>query len=156
MGIEIERKFLVRDDAWKRGASGLRYCQGYISRGSGATVRVRTRAGQGFLTIKKHDGEITYMEYEYEIPHTEAQEMLAKICVQPVIVKDRFRIVVEGFVWEVDEFMGENRGLVVAEIELEHPEQVFPLPGWIGPEVSGDPKYSNASLVSYPYSRWQE
>lgn len=156
MGIEIERKFLVKNDTWKKGASGIRYCQGYICRGGGATVRVRTCAGLGYLTIKKHGGEITHMEYEYEIPFAEAREMLAKICIQPLIDKERYRIVHEGFVWEVDEFMGENSGLVVAEIELEYPGQVFPLPGWIDREVSGDPKYYNASLVSYPYSRWPE
>ncbi len=156
MATEIERKFLVRDDSWKKGATGERCCQGYICPGSGVTVRVRVRGRLGFLTVKGGGSGISRQEYEYEIPLRDAREMLETLCVKPLIVKNRYLIRHEGFVWEVDEFLGENSGLVIAEIELEHPEQVFLLPDWIDREVSGDPRYYNASLVANPYLNWRD
>ena len=150
MGIEIERKFLVTGTAWKENATAVPCCQGYLCPGSGVTVRVRTMGGQGFLTVKGRGDGLARPEYEYEIPLAEAREMLATLCVKPLIVKERYRVVHGGLVWEVDEFAGENRGLVLAEVELAQPEQAVSLPDWVGREVSGDSRYYNASLVSNP------
>jgi adenylate cyclase len=154
MGIEIERKFLVTGSEWKTVAQGVRCCQGYLCPGSGVTVRVRIMGAEGFLTVKGRGEGLSRREYEYEIPLVEAREMLDALCPGPLITKKRYRISYAGQVWEVDEFDGENRGLVLAEVELAHPDQEISLPGWVGREVSGDPRYYNASLVTNPYSRW--
>lgn len=156
MGTEIERKFLVRGTAWRIDATGVRYCQGYLSLSAARTVRVRTCGDRGFLTVKGPVNGLVRREYEYEIPLQDAREMLEMLCEKPLIIKDRYKIGHEGFVWEVDQFHGENSGLVLAEIELENPGQDVPLPDWIAGEVSGDSRYSNASLVRYPYSQWQD
>lgn len=156
MGTEIERKFLVRGTAWRIDATGVRYCQGYLNLSAARTVRVRTFGDRGFLTVKGPVNGLVRREYEYEIPLQDAREMLEMLCEKPLIIKDRYKIGHEGFVWEVDQFYGENRGLVLAEIELEKPGQDVPLPDWIAGEVSGDSRYSNASLVRYPYSQWQD
>ena len=134
----------------------MAYCQGYLCLGSGSTVRVRTCGCRGYITVKGAGAGMVRREFEYEIPFPDAKEMLEEVCAKPLIVKDRYRIVHKGFTWEVDLFHGANEGLVIAEIELETPEQVFPLPEWIGREVTGDPRYFNASLVKYPYSQWKE
>jgi len=156
MGTEIERKFLVRGTAWRSGAAGVRYCQGYLSLGAERTVRVRTCGGRGFLTVKGPGEGMARREYEYEIPWRDAREMLEMLCEKPLIIKARYRVGYEGLVWEVDQFHGENSGLVIAEIELEHQGQDVPLPDWVGKEVSGDPRYYNASLVRHPYSQWKD
>jgi adenylate cyclase len=156
MGIEIERKFLVRGIAWKENVTASHCCQGYLCPGSGVTVRVRTMGEQGFLTVKGRGTVLVRQEFEYAIPLADARELLDTLCVKPLIIKDRFRVEHEGLVWEVDEFAGENRGLVLAEVELTRPDQPVRLPDWVGMEVSGDPRYYNASLVSNPYTRWQE
>ncbi|MHB8811019.1 MAG: CYTH domain-containing protein [Desulfobulbaceae bacterium] len=156
MGIEIERKFLVIGTAWKEKATPVACRQGYLCPGSGVTVRVRTMGGRGFLTVKGPGAGLARPEYEYEIPVDEAGEMLDLLCVKPLIVKERYRVVHDGLVWEVDEFGGENRGLVLAEVELAHPDQAVSLPAWVGREVSGDPRYYNASLAGNPYVRWGE
>ena len=155
MATEIERKFLVKDDSWKKDVTGERYRQGYLCPGSGVSVRVRIRGQRALLTVKGGASGISRAEYEYEIPLEDGLEMLDSLCVKPLIVKDRYRIEYGGFVWEVDEFLGENSGLVIAEIELARPEQDFPVPAWIDREVSGDPRYYNASLVSNPYVNWR-
>jgi len=156
MGIEIERKFLVAGTSWQEKATAVRCCQGYLCPGSGITVRVRTMGEQGWLTVKGRGEGLVRREYEYPISVTEAREMLAEVCVKPLIVKDRYRVEHDGLVWEVDVFAGENSGLVLAEVELAHPDQAISLPGWVGREVSGDPRYFNAALVGNPYSRWRE
>ncbi|MHB8790397.1 MAG: CYTH domain-containing protein [Desulfobulbaceae bacterium] len=156
MGVEIERKFLVAGTAWQENATAIRCCQGYLCPGSGVTVRVRTMDEQGWLTVKGRGEGLVRREYEYPIPVAEAREMLVEICVKPLIVKDRYRIEHAGLVWEVDVFAGENSGLVIAEVELTHPDQAISLPGWVGREVSGDPRYFNGALVTNPYSRWRE
>lgn len=156
MGIEIERKFLVRGIAWLEGETGVRCCQGYLCLGVERTVRVRTMGGRGLLTVKGPEKDLVRREYEYEIPVADAREMLEAVCEKPLIVKDRYRVVHAGHVWEVDRFHGENSGLVIAEIELAQPGQHVPLPDWVGREVSGDPRYHNASLVRHPYSRWKD
>jgi CYTH domain-containing protein len=154
MGIEIERKFLLTGDAWKELARGTHYRQGYLNSQKERTVRVRTIDASGFLTIKGVSVGATRMEYEYEIPVQDANVLLDEICEKPIIEKNRYRIEFAGFIWEVDEFFGENEGLVVAEIELESEDQQFEKPEWVGEEVSGDPRYFNSSLIKEPYSTW--
>lgn len=155
MATEIERKFLVLGDNWRRLAEGVPYRQAYLNQ-QGPTVRVRTVRDQGYLTIKGPTVNNARLEYEYAIPIADAREMLDRLAVSPVVEKLRYTIEYQGFSWEVDEFSGENSGLIMAEIELEHPEQSFPRPPWIGQEVSGDPRFYNASLARHPFSRWRE
>jgi len=154
MPKEIERKFLVKGDGWRGKAVGKRYRQGYLSLVKERTVRVRTVDDKGFITVKGLSVGASRSEYEYEIPVTDANEMLDRLCERPLIEKTRYRISGAGVVWEVDEFAGENRGLIVAEVELEREDQTFTLPEWAGREVTDDPRYYNANLVAHPYSRW--
>lgn len=156
VSIEIERKFLLANEDWRGLGQGLRYCQGYLCSGEGRTVRVRTVADQGYITIKGATYGISRSEYEYQIPLEEAQDMLATLCYKPLITKIRYCIPVAGFVWEIDEFLEENSGLIVAEIELQKPEQPFFKPAWLGREVTEDPRYRNSSLVQNPYTLWKE
>lgn len=152
MSKEIERKFLVTGDGWKIG-EGTLYRQGYLNTHPERTVRVRTDSGTARITIKGKTVGCTRSEFEYSIPPEDAEALLA-LCEKPVISKHRYRVWVEGLTWEVDEFHGENEGLVLAEIELESEDQEFSLPEWIGPEVTGDPRYYNANLVTHPFSRF--
>jgi CYTH domain-containing protein len=154
MGTEIERKFLVRGEEWRKLAQGISYRQGYLCTEKERTVRVRTVENQGYLTIKGKNNGVSRLEYEYEIPLTEADELLDRLCRKPLITKKRYRITFEGFVWEVDEFFNENSGLIVAEIELECENQPFVKPDWIDQEVSSDIRYYNSSLIDLPYSKW--
>ncbi|RLC06474.1 MAG: adenylate cyclase [Deltaproteobacteria bacterium] len=154
MGIEIERKFLIKDDAWRALAEGTHYRQGYLNSTKERTVRVRTINDKGFLTIKGITTGATRAEYEYEIPHAEATALLDDLCEKPIIEKNRYKIDFAGFVWEVDEFFGENQGLIVAEVELESEDQAFEKPEWIGEEVTGDPKYFNSNLILNPFAKW--
>ena len=154
MAKEIERKFLLAGEGWRALAQGTRYRQGYLSTAKECTVRVRTIGGSGFLTIKGISVGATRNEYEYEIPAADADEMLDDLCTKPIIEKDRYKIPLGGVTWEVDEFLGDNEGLIVAEVELQSEEQTFPKPDWIGEEVTGDPKYFNANLVARPFSTW--
>src|SRR6266700_8433517 len=147
MGTEIERKFLVKGDSWRGQDSGKRYRQGYLSTVKERTVRVRTTGYKGFITIKGMSVGATRSEYEYEIPLADANEMLDRLCERPLIEKTRYRVSHEGLVWEIDEFEGDNRGLIIAEIELKDETQSATLPGLIGQEVTGEPGYSNANLV---------
>jgi adenylate cyclase len=153
MGKEIERKFLVTGDAWRQG-TGTRVRQGYISSDARHSVRVRATPAGAFLTVKGASRGATRSEFEYEIPLEDAEELLESICVKPLIEKVRYRIAHRGLTWEVDEFLGENRGLVIAEIELEREDEEFDRPDWIGEEVTGDPRYYNVNLVANPYSAW--
>lgn len=155
MAKEIERKFLVLGDHWRDLAIGVRYRQGYLLREkTGKTIRIRIVGDQGFLTIKSETTGFTRLEFEYPIPLADAMEMLEKLGDRPQIEKQRYRIPMGDFVWEVDEFFGENAGLIVAEIELNDEAQSFPKPEWIGLEVTRESRYFNASLVDYPYSQW--
>lgn len=154
MGTEIERKFLVTGNAWRKQAVGVSYRQGYLCSSSDRTVRVRIAGDKACLTIKGKSSGISRMEFEYPIPVEEAGIMLVELCEQPIIEKTRYRVDYAGFVWEVDEFLGENAGLLVAEIELAEEDQGFARPPWVGAEVSDDRRYSNAGLVKYPFSRW--
>ncbi|MBW1895020.1 MAG: CYTH domain-containing protein [Deltaproteobacteria bacterium] len=154
MGEEIERKFLVKDDSFKRLSQGSKYRQGYLNSMKERVVRVRTINDNGFLTVKGITTGATRVEYEYEIPVKDADAMLDDLCEKPLIEKNRYKIKFEGFIWEVDEFFGENQGLTVAEIELEREDQPFEKPEWISEEVTGDPKYFNSNLIQNPYSKW--
>lgn len=154
MGIEIERKFLVRDDRWKAKGQGTLLRQGYLSSAPERIVRVRVEGEAAMLTIKGRTTGATRGEWEYAIPLTDAQILLDSLCERPIIEKYRYRISYDGMTWEVDEFLGENAGLVVAEIELDAEDQAFAKPNWIGEEVTHDARYYNANLIRHPYSRW--
>jgi CYTH domain-containing protein len=153
MGREIERKFLVEGDAWRRG-EGVVYRQGYLNTDKHRTVRVRVVGDEGYLTIKGITQGATRREYEYAIPVADATEMLDELCEGPIIEKRRYRIPRGQLVWEVDEFFGDNQGLVVAEVELESEDQPLDKPSWLGKEVTEDSRYYNANLVQHPYSQW--
>lgn len=154
MAIEIERKFLVKGYEWKSLAKGILYRQGYLPTQSGVTVRVRLVDDGAYLTIKSASVGHSRSEYEYPIPWEDAREMLDNLCDRPLIEKIRYKIPHKDLIWEVDEFLGENQGLIIAEVELEQEDSIIELPSWIDREVS-DPKYFNANLVKHPYSRWQ-
>lgn len=154
MAKEVERKFLVLDDSWKEGAAGLVCRQGYLPTRDGITVRVRRIGDQGFLTIKGKTVGISRDEYEYAIPSVDADAILATLVTGHIVEKMRYRIVAEGMVWDVDEFLGENRGLVLAEVELTHELHQVVLPCWVGREVTGDVRYYNAMLAEHPYGAW--
>ena len=154
MGKEIERKFLVKNDSFRSLAKGTSYRQGYLNSAKERVVRVRTIDDKGFLTIKGITTGATRLEYEYEVPLKDADTMLDELCEKPLIEKNRYKISHEGFVWEVDEFFGENQGLICAEVELESEDQAYEKPEWIGEEVTGDPKYFNSNLIQNPYKNW--
>ena len=152
MAKEIERKFLLKNDSWPR-ENVMKYRQGYLNSARERTVRVRIAGDKGYLTIKGIRVGASRPEFEYEIPVEDA-EILLDLCEKPLIEKNRYRVVEGDFTWEIDEFFGENRGLIIAEIELEHEEQEFSIPDWIGKEVTDDPRYYNASLIKNPYKTW--
>jgi adenylate cyclase len=153
VGVEIERKFLVKKDLWRAPDAGLAYRQGYLSRERGRTVRVRRAGERGFLTIKGEAKNLARPEYEYEIPAKDADELLG-MCTGALVEKRRYEVKHEGHVWEVDEFAGDNAGLLVAEIELGSADERFSLPAWVGEEVTDDPRYLNANIAEHPFSRW--
>jgi CYTH domain-containing protein len=155
MGKEIEKKFLILNNDWRHLGTGEPYCQGYLNSEKERTVRVRTIGDRGILTIKGPNIGGVRLEYEYDIPFDEAREMLHELCRKPLIEKTRYKIPFKGFIWEVDEFKGENAGLIFAEIELQHEGQEFAKPSWIGKEVTDDSRYYNANLVKNPYSNWK-
>ncbi len=152
--VEIERKFLVRSDQWREGIHGETICQGYLNSAKERTVRVRISGDRAFLTIKGPKINLTCSEFEYEIPVSEADQMLDELCERPLLKKTRYKILHDGKTWEVDEFHGDNDGLVVAEIELASEDETINHPGWVGKEVTDDPKYFNSSLISKPFSTW--
>jgi adenylate cyclase len=155
MAREIERKFLIRNETWRAVAEEeTLYRQGYLNSSKECTVRVRIAGDRAFLTIKGLTVGATRAEYEYEIPVTDCSEMIEALAEKPIIEKKRSIIHVDGFVWEVDEFLGANKGLIVAELELEDESQSFHKPDWIGEEVTDDPKYYNANLVKNPFTQW--
>jgi adenylate cyclase len=154
MAKEIERKFLVKKDAWPKSGGGKRYRQGYLSIVKERTVRVRTINDKGFITVKGINVGPTRSEYEYEIPYADANEMLERLCQRPLIEKTRYRIPYGDLIWEVDEFEGENRGLVLAEVELENQHQQVSIPEWVDQEVTQDTRYFNNKLVIHPFTKW--
>jgi CYTH domain-containing protein len=153
MGIEIERKFLVRDPSVLQRSTGVAYRQGYLSRDPDRTVRVRLAGDRAFVTIKGRSDGASRAEFEYPIPVADAESLLA-LCEGSLIDKTRYRIEAGALTWEVDVFHGANDGLVVAEVELDAPDQLVDIPDWIGDEVTTDPRYFNASLAAHPYRSW--
>ena len=163
MGTEIERKYLVKPAAWRSQKEllqsklpdiGARYCQGYIPTSNGTTVRLRIVGEQGYLTIKSKTVGHTRAEFEYPIPVQDAKEMLKNLCIKPLIDKYRYKVKIDNLTWEIDEFLGENEGLIIAEVELEDENQEINLPFWIEKEVN-EKKYFNSYLVKHPYSQWK-
>ncbi|MBB5393994.1 CYTH domain-containing protein [Mucilaginibacter sp. AK015] len=156
MPTEIERKFLFDHEKWAAVAkpAGKDYKQGYILSEEKRTVRIRVTGDAAFLTLKGPSAGITRSEYEYQIPVAEGAEILASFAVSG-IQKTRYNVEVAGHTWEVDVFAGENNGLIVAEIELQHEDETFEKPDWIGREVSTDTRYTNAALSVYPYNTWK-
>jgi adenylate cyclase len=154
MATEIERKFLVISDEW-RNAPAMYFCQGYLSRSKERIVRVRVAGARGFLTIKGKSTGASRTEFEYEIPLEDAKQLLA-LCEGPLIEKYRRNLSVAGMLWEVDEFLGDNKGLVIAEIELASEDQAFVVPGWVGEEVTQDARYYNSNLSINPFNCWSD
>lgn len=155
MGIEIERKFLLRGNDWQAEiVAEKRLRQGFLSTDPERTLRVRLADGQGTLTVKGLTRGCRRMEFEYAIPAEEAARMLDELCLRPLIEKTRYEVAHAGMLWEIDVFSGDNAGLVVAEVELSDEGQVFEMPPWVGPEVTGDPRYYNANLIRRPFSSW--
>jgi adenylate cyclase len=155
MATEIERKFLVRSDAWRdRVESASRITQGYLAADPQVTVRVRLRGDQAYLTIKGEAKGISRSEFEYPIPVGDAAAMLHGLCSLPPVDKVRHLLRVGGHLWELDVFEGANAGLVMAEVELAAEDEDFEVPDWAGEEVTGDPRYYNAYLARHPFTRW--
>jgi CYTH domain-containing protein len=154
MPKEIERKFLVKDDSYKKLGKPQHIHQGFLNTERERVVRVRLMDEKAWITIKGLSIGATRQEFEYEIPSVDAKYMIENLCEKPTLEKYRYVIPYEGFTWEVDEFLGDNAGLLVAEIELESEAQTFPLPAWVGEEVTGDDRYYNANLIKNPFKNW--
>ena len=154
MAAEIERKFLLANDGWRGLASPRLIRQGYLTLAPHCIVRARISGPDAWLTVKGVSIDGCRDEYEYAVPLRDAEEMLDRLCQGPLIEKWRSRIPHAGLVWEVNEFLGENAGLMVAEVELERREQELALPSWIGREVTGDLRFHNSNLMKNPFSRW--
>ena len=157
MAFEIERKFLVKGDAWRGLAEPVRMWQGYVATKDGTTVRVRVVGGEAFLTLKDHAVGLVRHEFEYPIPRNDAEAILDTMC-GDLVEKNRYRIPAKelGLVWEVDEYFGANAPLVTAEIELPDEKTVVELPDWIGLDVTNDHRYKNNNLAEHPYAEWRE
>lgn len=163
MALEIERKFLVTGDAWREAAHEVvPMAQGYINDMAAmdngtqkASVRVRIQGDQAFLNLKSRELGHTRQEFDYSIPVADARALLA-LCVGGVIDKRRHYVRHEGHLWEVDEFLGDNAGLVVAEIELGNADETFVKPVWLGKQVTDSLRYYNLALASRPYSAWTD
>lgn len=156
MPREIERKFLVKNDEWRRLAHrSQRMSQGYLASGGRVSVRVRVAGEEAWLNMKTGGLVPSRQEYEYRIPVAEARELLA-LAEGPLIDKTRHLVDYGGMTWEVDEFHGDNAGLIVAELELEHEDERFAIPPWLAKEVTQLARYYNSRLVSYPYRAWTE
>jgi CYTH domain-containing protein len=157
MGQEIERKYLLDHPKWQQfdKPKGERYRQGYILTDPEKTIRIRVTETHGYLTIKGLNKGATRPEYEYEIPIAEAEELLDKFAISE-LSKIRYKIPFKGKLWEVDQFLGDNEGLIVAEIELQSEDEQYDLPEWIGKEVTGEEKYYNSTLTLHPFKDWKE
>ena len=153
MSTEIERKFLVRGTDWRQGAP-VRLRQGYLNRDKERTVRVRIAGSRAYLTIKGLTRGVSRPEFEYEIPLPDGEALLT-LCDGLPLEKDRYTLQHAGATWEVDEFLGANAGLAIAEIELNDERQEFERPGWLSTEVTDDPRYFNSSLIAAPYRTWR-
>ena len=156
MGIEIERKYLIKKDLWAtiEKGKGIYYKQGYLLTDPNKTIRVRISDTNAFLTIKGSSKGASRPEFEYEIPLKDAQELLDSFSISS-ISKIRYEVEYAGKIWEVDEFLEDNQGLIVAEIELESETERFKVPEWIGKEVTEDIKYYNSNLSLKPFNTWK-
>lgn len=155
MAKEIERKFLVINDNWRKDViRSNHYIQGYFTTNASCSIRVRISGDKADLNIKSATLGITRTEYEYPLPPEDAKEMLEHLCNKPLLEKTRHYVPYHDHEWEIDVFSGENEGLIVAEIELDSTDEKFSLPGWVGKEVSDDPRYYNVCLVTRPYKNW--
>ena len=155
MATEIELKFLVRDDSWRgqvREQFSIR--QGYLANTERGSIRVRISGNTATLNIKSMTIGATRTEFEYTVPVVDAVYILENLCLQPVIDKTRYLVSLDGHTWEVDEFAGQNAGLIVAEIELDSPDARYTRPDWLGEEVTHDPRYYNVNLLEHPYNEW--
>lgn len=156
MPREVERKYLLRSDAWRAEAGdGVRIVQAYLSIDPERSVRIRIAGDDAFITIKGKPEGNARAEYEYAIPKKDAAEILGNLCLQPPIEKTRYNIRRGGLEWEIDEFGADNRGLIVAELESEKRAEEIEKPDWIGQDVTDDPRYSNLQLFQQPFSRWE-
>jgi CYTH domain-containing protein len=151
---EIERKFLVRNDSWKTGLQGVSCRQAYIASDERVTIRVRILGDSGYLTIKGKTVGLSRDEFEYPIPVADARSMIETLSTGGVVEKIRYSVEAHGMLWDVDEFLGANTGLVLAEVELDDEGQEIVLPEWAGEEVSGDMRYYNSRLARNPFSAW--
>jgi adenylate cyclase len=156
VAIEIERKYLVRDDTWREQADqGAAYRQGYLAVGPPMAIRVRLSGDTAILNLKHATTDCRREEFEYPIPRADGEAMIRDLCVGHVIEKTRYHVPFAGHTWEVDVFDGDNAGLVVAEIELDALNESFESPAWLGREVSSDHRYLNAYLAVHPYAEWK-
>jgi len=155
MPLEIERKFLLRSDAWREQATTrVLMRQGYLSGGSRASIRARIAGDRAWLNLKSKRSGMTRLEYEYSIPVAEADEILNELSEGPLVEKYRHEISIGAHTWEIDEFLGDNAGLIVAEIELSDEAEAFERPEWLGAEVTEDQRYYNFNLAKRPYKTW--
>jgi len=155
MPLEIEKKYLLKNDQWRTEViSSTVFKQGYFGGGGKASLRVRIEGDKANLNIKGATIGIVRQEYEYSIPLSEAQELLDNLCEQPLIEKTRHIVKTNTHKWEIDEFTGDNAGLIVAEVELQSEQEVIQLPDWVGQEVSADEKYYNVALRTNPFKNW--
>jgi CYTH domain-containing protein len=154
VATEIERKYLVVDDAWRAGVIGTVFRQGYLSTVKERIVRVRVAGDRGYLTVKGITIEAARSEFEYEIPAGEAAQMLDELCERPLIEKTRYKVEDAGLTWDIDEFAGVNEGLTIAEVEIEDKGQTITPPKWVGDEVTDDPRYFNSNLIAHPFTEW--
>jgi CYTH domain-containing protein len=154
MPLEIERKFLVSGTDWRQ-KNGIRYSQGYLNLDKERTVRVRLMEKQAFLSVKGITRGASRMEFEYEIPADDAEQLL-KLCGGAIIQKIRYTVIHEGTKWEIDEFFGGNKGLIIAEVELDAEDQIFEKPEWLGQEVTDNPRYFNSNLAVNPFKQWDD
>ena len=154
MAIEIERKFLVKKNSWTRPNEGTLYIQGYLSSSPETTVRIRIAGKIGFITIKGKTTGFSREEFEYEIP-VEDPEILLKKCKNAPIKKIRYKVLLNGTLWEIDEFLEENSGLLMAEVELPDEKASFFRPEWLGKEVTDDKRYHNSHIAQHPFKTWE-
>ncbi len=156
MAKEIERKYRIKDNTWKSQIhSSHSIKQGYLNLEPTRTVRVRIMGPKAFLTIKGKNIKTTRLEFEYEIPIDDALQLL-QLCEKPLLEKTRHEIHINKLIWEIDEFEGDNQGLIIAEVELQDENQEIELPSWIEKEVSHEPRYYNSNLIQNPYKNWKE
>ncbi len=155
MATEIEHKFLVKDDSWRKQVFRSQpISQGYLASNEQCSVRVRISGDKALLNVKSATLGTSRLEFEYEVPLKDAREILEKLCSKPLIEKTRHCVRYGGHVWEIDVFEGANEGLVVAEVELSRDKEHFAHPQWLGEEVTHERRYYNAALAEHPYGEW--